>query len=222
MFLNNPYFVVQNGIGQAILRNAVPEHSAQFGERFKNRYFVSEQREVVRTGQSCGSAADDERVRGADDRGEALDADLRDRVVKALIEKNEIEVPETMVERQLDMMLESTKRRLANQKLSLAVMGLDDESYKVQFKSVAEQQVKGSLLLDALSGQEKITVGEADVEARLKKIAEENGQPFERIDAFYKQNQQTMDNLVAQVKEDRVVEFLLDKATVSEVDKSEI
>ncbi|GFE58768.1 trigger factor [Geobacter sp. AOG1] len=153
---------------------------------------------------------------------ERIDADLRDRVVKALIEKNEIEVPETMVERQLDMMLESTKRRLANQKLSLAVMGLDDESYKVQFKSVAEQQVKGSLLLDALSGQEKITVGEADVEARLKKIAEENGQPFERIDAFYKQNQQTMDNLVAQVKEDRVVEFLLDKATVSEVDKSEI
>ncbi|MBT0654427.1 trigger factor [Geomobilimonas luticola] len=151
-----------------------------------------------------------------------IDADLRDRVVKALIEKNDIEVPETMVERQLDMMLESTKRRLANQKLSLAIMGLDDESYKVQFKSVAEQQVKGSLLLDALSGQEKITVGEADVEARLKKIAEENGQPFERINAYYKQNQQALDGLVSQVKEDRVVEFLLDKATVTEVDKGEI
>jgi trigger factor len=120
------------------------------------------------------------------------------------------------------MMLESTKRRLANQKLSLAIMGLDDESYKVQFKSVAEQQVKGSLLLDALSGQEKITVGEADVEARLKKIAEENGQPFERINAYYKQNQQALDGLVSQVKEDRVVEFLLDKATVTEVDKGEI
>lgn len=151
-----------------------------------------------------------------------IDADLRDRVVKALIEKNDIEVPETMVERQLDMMLESTKRRLANQKLSLAIMGLDDESYKVQFKSVAEQQVKGSLLLDALSGQEKITVGEADVEARLKKIAEENGQPFERINAYYKQNQQALDGLVSQVKEDRVVEFLLDKATVTEVEKGEI
>jgi len=153
---------------------------------------------------------------------ERIDADLRDRVVKALIEKNDIDVPETMVERQLDMMLESTKRRLANQKLSLAIMGLDDESYKVQFKSVAEQQVKGSLLLDALSGQEKITVGEADVEARLKKIAEENGQPFERINAYYKQNQQALDGLVSQVKEDRVVEFLLDKATVTEVDKGEI
>ena len=153
---------------------------------------------------------------------ERIDADLRDRLVKALIEKNDIEVPESMVVRQLDMMLESTKRRLANQKMSLAIMGLDDDSYKVQFKSVAEQQVKGSLLLDALSGKEKITVGEADVEARLRKLSEENGQPFERINAYYQQNQQAMDNLVAQVKEDLAIEFLLEKANVTEVDKGEI
>ena len=153
---------------------------------------------------------------------ERIDADLRDRLVKALIEKNDIEVPESMVVRQLDMMLESTKRRLANQKMSLAIMGLDDDSYKVQFKSVAEQQVKGSLLLDALSGKEKITVGEADVEARLRKLSAENGQPFERINAYYQQNQQAMDNLVAQVKEDLTIEFLLEKANVTEVDKGEI
>jgi trigger factor len=153
---------------------------------------------------------------------ERIDNDLRERLVKALIEKNDIEVPDALVEKQLHMMLENTKRRLTNQRISLEMMGLNDESYKAQFKSVAEQQVKGSLLLDALAGQEKITVEDADIEVKLKKIAEENGQPFERLNSFYQQNQQARENLVAQLKEDKAIDFLIGKANVTEVDKGDI
>ncbi|HLO27378.1 MAG TPA: trigger factor, partial [Geobacteraceae bacterium] len=63
-----------------------------------------------------------------------IDSDLREGIVKALIEKNPIEVPESLIDQQVDQMLENAKKRLAYQRLTLEMMGLDEERYKLQFR----------------------------------------------------------------------------------------
>ena len=87
-----------------------------------------------------------------------IEADLRDRTIKAFIAKNPLEIPEALVEKQLQIMLDGTKKRLDMEKLSLEMMGLDDAGYKARFRDTAEVQVKGALLLDALADQEGIKV----------------------------------------------------------------
>ncbi|MBT1074521.1 trigger factor [Geobacter grbiciae] len=151
-----------------------------------------------------------------------IKADVQDRIVKALIGKNEIEVPSTLVERQLQMMLSNMKNRLAQQRLSLEMMGMDDESFKTHYRDSAESQVKGSLLLEAVAKKEGITVDDPDVEAKLRAMAEEAGQDFDRVKDFYEQNHNAKENLVAHLNEEKVLGYLLENAVVTEVAKDEL
>ncbi|GLI38978.1 trigger factor [Geobacter hydrogenophilus] len=151
-----------------------------------------------------------------------IKADVQDRVVKALIGKNEIEVPSTLVERQLQMMLSNMKNRLAQQRLSLEMMGMDDESFKAHYRDSAESQVKGSLLLEAVAKKEGITVDDSDVEAKLRAMAEEAGQDFDRVKDFHEQNHNAKENLVAHLNEEKVLGYLLENAVVTEVAKDEL
>uniref|UniRef100_A0A831UF31 Trigger factor n=1 Tax=Geobacter metallireducens TaxID=28232 RepID=A0A831UF31_GEOME len=151
-----------------------------------------------------------------------IKADLQDRLVKALIEKNEIEVPSALVDRQLQIMLSNMKNRLAQQRLSLEMMGMNEESFKAYYRESAENQVKGALLLDAVAKKEGIAVEEADIEAKLHAMAEEAGQDFERVKSYYDQNHNAKENLVAHLNEEKVLGYLLDKAVVAEVSKDEL
>lgn len=151
-----------------------------------------------------------------------IKADLQDRLVKVLIEKNEIEVPPALVDRQLQIMLSNMKNRLAQQRLSLEMMGMNEDSFKAHYRESAENQVKGSLLLDAVAKKEGVTVEEADIEAKLRAMAEEAGQDFDRVKSFYEQNHNAKENLVAHLNEEKVLGYLLDKAVVVEVSKGEL
>lgn len=151
-----------------------------------------------------------------------INSELEARLVTALIRKNEMEVPEAMIENQLHQMLDDAKKRLASQKLTLEMMGLDDKSYMEQSREGAEMQVKGYMLLNALAKQEGITAGEEDVEEKLRQIAKETNQELEGWKIYYEKNETARENLIAQIKKDKVIGFLLSKANVSEVSKNEL
>lgn len=148
---------------------------------------------------------------------ERIEADMRERAVKALIERNDLVVPEALVARQLESMLESTKKRLSLQRMTLEMMGLNEEQYRLRFKGVAEEQVKGALLLEALAKKESLVAAEDDLEARFSHIAEQNNQSVDAVKKYYQQNEQARESLAIQVREDKVIDFLLEKAKITEV-----
>jgi len=151
-----------------------------------------------------------------------INHDLRERVFKVLIEKNDLEVPETLVDRQVQMMLDSTKHRLASQRMSLEMMGMTDDSYKVQFRDQARDQVKGSVIVDAVAEKESIEVTEEEFQAQLGQISAQTGQPLEKVAQTYKSNERAKDSLMAQMREDKAVQFIIERAKVTEVPKAEI
>jgi trigger factor len=153
---------------------------------------------------------------------ERIESDLRESIVQALIARNDLEVPEAMVEKQLQIMLDGTKKRLEAQKLSMEMMGLDEESYRLRFKGTAETQVKGGLLLDALAGKEKIVVEDGDIDERLREIAAQHNQKFETLQQFYAHNENARGNLRAQLLEEKVIKFLIGKARITEVTRDEL
>jgi len=151
-----------------------------------------------------------------------VETELRERVIKSLVEKNDLEVPEVMVDRQVTMMLENSKQRLASQRLSLEMMGLTDDGYKVQFREVAREQVKGSLLLDAVAELEKLEVTDADIATQVAEIAVGTKQDPATVANLYQTNERAKENLVAQLREDKAIKFLLERAKVTELPKEEI
>jgi len=151
-----------------------------------------------------------------------IERDFKDALVKQLIEKNDFELPGAMIDRQLASMLENTKQRLQYQRMTLEMMGLDEQRYMEQFRPVAASQVKGALLLHELAEKVGITLSDSDLEARLQKIAVESGQDFDRISKYYLQNVDAKQSLEEQIREEKVLELVAAKAVVVEKSKSEI
>ncbi len=147
-----------------------------------------------------------------------IENELRDNLVKALIEKHEFEVPEAMVEKQLNVLIENMKHNLASQNMSFEQLGTSEEKIREQSRSVAVNQVKGSLLLTAIAEKENIVVEDAEIEEKIRDIAAQANKDFEVVFGIYQSNPYAKDTLVMQMREDKVIDLLLSQANVSEVE----
>ncbi len=153
---------------------------------------------------------------------ERIDNDLKDRIIKALIEKNPLDVPESMIKRQLDHMFENLKNRLKSQKMSLETMGLDADGFAARFRDDAIDKVKGGLLLVAMVEKENITVTDDDLTAQYEKIAAGNPEMLDRIKTYYGSNKEAKHSINAEIKENKAIAFLLERAVITEVSADQL
>ncbi len=146
-----------------------------------------------------------------------IKADVREQAIKALIAKNPLDVPESMVKRQLDYMLDNLKNRLKSQRMSLEMMGLDEDGFRERFREDAADKVRGGLLLMALVEKENITVSDEDLEGRYEMIAAGNPDMLGRIRDYYSSNHQARNALMSEIKEDKAISVLLEQAVITDV-----
>ncbi len=145
-----------------------------------------------------------------------IDNDLRERLVQALIERNPIEVPEAMVGRQLEYMYQNIVNRMRSQGMTPEMLGMTQESFMQQYRDTAVSQVQGSLILEAIGEQENITVEEQEIDAKMEEIAQMANAPLDAVKKHYA-GDENKGSLLAQIKEEKVIRFLLDQADIEEV-----
>lgn len=153
---------------------------------------------------------------------ERISADFKHRVVDALIEKNPLDVPDSMVKRQLDFMIDNLKQRLERQRFTLEMMGMTEETLRQRYAAEAVQKVKGGLLVMALVEKENISVSDEDLEARYVEIAAGNDDMLPRIRDFYSNQPNVKNSLIAEIKEDKAIAFLIENAEISELPASDM
>jgi trigger factor len=152
---------------------------------------------------------------------ERIQGDLRDRLVQALIERNPIEVPEVMVDRQLDYMLDNLRKRFQAQGMTLEMLGLTDDVFRSKYRETAVRQVQGSLLLEGVARQEKVAVDEGEIDGKLIEIAQMANAPVDAVRNYYARDEARR-GLVAQIVEEKTIHFLLDQAQITEVSKDQL
>ena len=151
-----------------------------------------------------------------------IDNEFKERIIQALIKKNPLDVPESMVKRQLDHMFENLKNRLKSQQMSLEMMGLDADGFRARFRDDAIDKVRGGLLLMALVEKENITVSDEDLAAHYEKIAAGNPDMLDRIKEYYTSNPNAKNSIISEIKEDKAISLLIDSAVVTEVDAEQL
>ncbi|HEX9287939.1 MAG TPA: trigger factor [Anaeromyxobacteraceae bacterium] len=109
------------------------------------------------------------------------DAELKDSIVKAALAKNDFEVPPALVERAIELMLQSAADRFARQGLDIRQMGLDVPRLRADLREQALLQVKGALLLEAIAEAEKIEVTEEDMQAEIARTAGDLDVPLAKV-----------------------------------------
>lgn len=145
-----------------------------------------------------------------------IEADVKDNLVRLLIEKNDLEVPETLVEKQLQFLVENTKNNLSMQNLTLEMIGSDESKLREELKDNALLQVKGTLLLEAVAKKEGIKVEDNEIYEKIQQIAERANKAPEKVENFYLQNTYAREAVIKQLKEEKTIQFLLERATITE------
>jgi trigger factor len=152
---------------------------------------------------------------------ERIQGDLRDRLIQALIERNPIEVPEVMVDKQLEYMLDNLRKRFQSQGMTLEMLGLTDDVFRSKYRETAVRQVQGTLLLEGVARQEKVAVEEGEIDGKLVEIAQMANAQVDAVKNYYARDEARR-GLVAQIVEEKTIQFLLDKAQIAEVSKDQL
>ncbi|MBR5916920.1 MAG: trigger factor, partial [Lachnospiraceae bacterium] len=105
--------------------------------------------------------------------------------VNAIIEDSEIEIPDMMLATQQREMLDEFAQRLRYQGMSIdqyfKYTGMNPEIMMEQIKPQAEQKIKTQLVLEAVAKAENIEATDEDVEAEIKKIADNYKMEVEKV-----------------------------------------
>jgi trigger factor len=132
------------------------------------------------------------------------DAGVREQLVQQLIEANGVEAPPSLVDRMLHSLLHA--------------YGVDhdkQEAFNTEFRPIAAQQVRRELLLSGIAEKEGLRATEADVDARIARIAEQRKATPAQIYASLEQAKR-LSELERSITEEKVFDFLLSKSTVTE------
>ena len=99
---------------------------------------------------------------------------FKDALIKALVEKSKISAPDILIKDQLQMIREDVSRNAASQGMSfenyLERSGLTEEKWEEEARKVAEERVKASLALQTLAVEQKITVSDDLVAAKIAEL----------------------------------------------------
>jgi len=139
------------------------------------------------------------------------ESDQREAVLTALAEKNPIEAPPALVERNVDAMLQGMLEGFMRRGIDPRQLGLNLDRMRDELRQRALLEVKGYLLLEAIAEKEKIEASEEDLAKHFDKLAGELKQPAEKVRAAFKR-QESLDNLKGRLRQDKALAFLLSKA----------
>jgi trigger factor len=138
----------------------------------------------------------------------------RDALIKALIERNPFEVPKAMVERAIDSMLEGAMRQMQRSGLDVRNLGLDMMRLRDEMRERAVQEVKGTLLFEAIAEKEGIQATDADMDKKIEELATESGQPVANIRKYFTRPDDRL-GLSLRLREEKTIEFLKAQAKYS-------
>ena len=119
--------------------------------------------------------------------------EINEQIFSALIEKTEFEVPDAMIEMELDGIVAETEQSLRYQNMSMEDIGMTRETISKKYHDVAEKQVRRHLILNKIVDQEKLELSDEDLEKAYEDMAQTFKQPAEEVKKFYDQNPDKLD-----------------------------
>ncbi|MCL5262936.1 MAG: trigger factor, partial [Acidobacteria bacterium] len=109
-------------------------------------------------------------------------AETRDKLVEALSARYEVQVPESMVQNQVDARLDRGLRALAAQGMRTEDMRkLDFTRLRAAQRDSAVAEVKGMLILDRIADEEKIEVSEDELNEQLFLLSMQTQEPVDAL-----------------------------------------
>jgi trigger factor len=142
------------------------------------------------------------------ERKHSVEREAKDKLVAELVRRNDFEVPESLVDRQIDLRLERGLRALAAQGMKMEDMKkMDVPRLRAGQHDQAVQDVKSSLLLDRIAELEKIDVSDDELNHELDVLAHQSKQSPEAVRARLTQDG-GLDRIRNRIRSEKTLDFL--------------
>ncbi|PAY02163.1 trigger factor [Pseudoalteromonas sp. HM-SA03] len=144
---------------------------------------------------------------------QAVKANVKDQAIKGLLETNEVEVPKALIDQEIDALRQQAAQRFGGNAQNMPELPAE------LFHEQAVTRVKTGLLLGEVIKANDIKVDEDKVAELIDTVASAYEDPSEVV-AYYKANDQLMQQMRNVAMEELAVEAVLAAASVSDVEKS--
>ena len=143
--------------------------------------------------------------------------ELENRVVDKAVENATMEIPEMMINEQVNNMINDYANRLQSQGISfqqfMEITGQKVEDIAEQMKPNAIKRIETRLVLEAIVKAENIEAGEAAIDAEFEKLAENFKMDKEQVKSMFGPEQ--LDLMKADLAVQEAISFLVAKANLA-------
>ncbi len=180
---------------QAIKQKNLPELNDDFAKELGEFSSLDQVRKQIRENMLA-------------ERKHTAEREAKDKLVTDLVRRNDFEVPESLVDRQIDMRLERGLRALAAQGMKMEDMKkMDLPRLRAGQRDQAVQDVKSSLLLERIAELEGIAVSERELSHEIEGLAAQTKQTPEAVRARLTQDG-GLDRIRNRIRSEKTLDLL--------------
>jgi len=178
-----------------IKQKSLPELNEEFAKQFGELASVDELRNRIRGQIEFERRHEAERA-------------AKDKLVEELIRRNDFEVPEALIEQQIDIRIERGLRALALQGLTAEQMKkMDLHRLRTGQREQAIHDVKAALLLEKVADAESVQVSEEEVDKEIESLAKQAKQTTEAAHARLEKDG-GLDRIRTRMRNEKTLDFL--------------
>jgi len=138
---------------------------------------------------------------------------MREKLLEWLEDNNEFELPQSLIERQLQIRVQRLVRDLSRQGINPQRLDVDWGKIREDQQHQAMRDVKGSLILEHVAEKENINVSEQEIESEIEKIAGETNRPKEKVKEVLSRDS-GIERLRSQIRNRKTLDLLQSKARI--------
>ncbi|HKL10507.1 MAG TPA: trigger factor [Clostridia bacterium] len=141
------------------------------------------------------------------------ESELRNKVVEKVVTISEIDLPEVMIENEIDSMIKDFEYQLRYQGLDLnkyyEITKSEEKDLRDQMKEDAGKKVRTALTIEAISKKEAVEASEEEIEKEMEKIAEQYKMELDKVKMTY--GGQNMEYLKESIVSRKTIDLLVEK-----------
>jgi len=146
----------------------------------------------------------------------AAEFDMKNAIIDAVYEKTEMDVPDAMVDSQVQEMMDEIDMQLQYQGIKLkdylAYMQKSEEEYAAEIRPDAYKKMKTRLIIDEIANLENIEATQEEIDAEIQGMSDQYGIPFEQLKEQF--DSSNVELISQDIRNRRAIQLMYDAAVI--------
>jgi trigger factor len=144
--------------------------------------------------------------------------ELNEQIFSQILEKVEFEVPDVMVQYELDSIISDAERSFSYHNKTFEEAGISKESLAEKYRDTAEKQVRRQLILGKIIDQEKMELADEELEKGYEEMAATYNQPVDVIKGIYGNSGDKLELFKHALLEKQAIKLIMERNEIETVE----